>query len=234
METTTPAKNRWIAGPLALALLGGTALYFGPAYFAATGAAFAAEGKIIPAPTKSLTEPQGEQVAIFAGGCFWGIEGIFDHVKGVTKSESGYAGGSQADADYETVSSGTTGHAEAVRVTYDPAQISYTQLLHIFFSVGLNPTEVNRQGPDTGPQYRSALFPQNAEQATAAKAYIAQLNIAKIWPRPIATRIETGPFFAAEAYHQDYLQNNPNSGYIRTFDAPKIAALKRLFPAVYR
>lgn len=234
METPTADRNRWIAPIIAVALLGSSGLYFAQGGQSPFPPAMAAEGRTIPAPTAKIAEPSGEQVAVFSGGCFWGIEGVFEHVAGVSKAESGYAGGTAAQADYEIVSSGTTGHAESVRVTYDPAKVSYNTLLTVFFSVAHNPTELNRQGPDTGRQYRSAIFPQNEVQRAAAQAYIAQLGKAGIWKRPIVTRIETGTFYPAEAYHQDYMANNPNSGYIRTFDAPKLEALKRLFPALYR
>jgi peptide-methionine (S)-S-oxide reductase len=196
--------------------------------------AMAAEGISIAAPVAAIIEPKGTQVAVFAGGCFWGIEGVFEHVRGVTSAESGYAGGRKADADYETVSSGGTGHAEAVRVRYDPAKVSYSQLLHIFFSVAHDPTQKDRQGPDTGRQYRSAIFPANEVQSKAASAYIAQLGKSGAWKRPIATRIESYGFFPAEAYHQDFMVKNPQNSYIRSWDLPKIAALKRLFPRVYR
>ena len=198
------------------------------------GAASAAEGIRIPAPVAAISEPAGNQTAIFAGGCFWGIEGVFEHVKGVRRVEAGYAGGTKAGADYDTVSSGQTRHAEAVRVVYNPAQVSYNQLMQIFFSVGLDPTQLNRQGPDTGPQYRSALFPVTAAQGKAARAYLAQLSAKSPWGKKPVTRIESGTFYPAEAYHQDFMAKNPNHGYIRTYDAPKVAALKRLFPSSYR
>lgn len=226
--------DRWIAFALATALIGGAAFYITQSDSSPIAAAYAAEGKAIPAPAAKISEPAGQQVAVFAGGCFWGIEGVFEHVEGVTKAESGYAGGLKDNADYEMVSNGDTGHAEAVRVTYDPAKVSYNTLLHIFFSVAHDPTQLNRQGPDTGRQYRSALFPANDAQRTAATAYIAQLGRAKMWNGPIVTKIEGGEFFAAEDYHQDYMVKNPNSGYIRAFDVPKVQALKRMFPALYR
>lgn len=196
--------------------------------------ASAAEGIRIPAPVAAISEPAGLQTAIFAGGCFWGIEGVFEHVKGVKRAESGYAGGDKPDADYDKVSAGQTRHAEAVRVVYDPKQVSYNQLMQIFFSVGLDPTQLNRQGPDTGPQYRSALFPVTPVQAKAARAYLAQLLAKSPWGKKPVTRIESGIFYPAEAYHQDFMRNNPSHGYIRVNDAPKVAALKRLFPASYR
>lgn len=192
-----------------------------------------AQAVAIPAPRVDAPA-QGLQTAVFAGGCFWGLEGVFEHVRGVRDVVSGYAGGTQAQADYDTVSSGTTRHAEAVRITYDPAQISYGRLLQIYFSVATDPTQLNRQYPDTGPQYRSAIFPQNAGQAGAAKAYIAQLGAAKAWRQPIVTRIESGKFFPAEAHHQDFMRKNPMHPYIVANDAPKVAALKAGFPKLYR
>ncbi len=211
----------------------------GVAYYAAPVGqiftpAFAAEGIRIPAPTLKIAETGKSRVAIFSGGCFWGIEGVFEHVKGVSHAESGYAGGTKASADYETVSSGTTGHAETVRVTYDPSVVSYTDLLQIFFSVALDPTQLNRQGPDSGTQYRNALWPTSADQTKAARAYLAQLSAKSPWGKKPVTRIESGIFYPAETYHQNFMRNNPNHGYIRAWDAPKVANLKRLFPARYR
>lgn len=226
--------DRWLPAALAIALVGASAVYFSQSGISPITPAYAAEGVKIPAPAAKIVEPTGQQVAVFAGGCFWGIEGVFEHVNGVIKAESGYAGGLKDNADYHLVSSGDTGHAEAVRVTYDPAKVSYNTLLHVFFSVAHNPTELNRQGPDTGRQYRSALFPANDTQRAAASAYIAQLGRAKIWGAPIVTKIEGGTFYPAEAYHQDYMVKNPDSGYIRAFDVPKVQALKRIFPALYR
>ncbi|WP_353193660.1 peptide-methionine (S)-S-oxide reductase MsrA [Pandoraea pnomenusa] len=175
------------------------------------------------------------ETAVFAGGCFWGVQGVFQHVKGVTKAESGYAGGAAKTADYETVSGGATGHAESVQVTFDPQQVSYGKLLQIYFSVAHNPTELNRQGPDTGTQYRSAVFPMTDAQRRVADAYIAQLDTAHAYSKPIATKVEkyTG-FYAAEAYHQDFLTEHPNYPYIVINDLPKVKDLKRLFPAQYR
>ena len=185
----------------------------------------------LPEPATHSAEAPGSRVAVFAGGCFWGVQGVFQHVRGVTRAVSGYAGGTRADADYETVSGGGTGHAEAVAVTYDPAVIRYDELLRIFFSVALDPTQVDRQGPDTGHQYRSALFPQDAEQARIARAYIAQLDAAKTYARPVATRIEPGAaFYPAEGYHQDFMASHPGHPYIAANDAPKLEALRALFP----
>ena len=228
-------NSRRIAAFGAFALLGG-GFYFAtssPDYSPIT-AAYAAEGKAITAPNATLSEPEGEQTAIFAGGCFWGVEGVFEHVSGVTHVESGYVGGSKADADYDKVSDGLTRHAEAVRIVYDPSKVSYATLLHIFFSVAHDPTQLNRQGPDTGKQYRSAIFPQNDAQKAAAESYIQQLGKAKSWRQPIVTMIEKGLFYAAEDNHQDYMKNNPKSSYILRFDVPKVHALKQLFPNIYR
>jgi peptide-methionine (S)-S-oxide reductase len=172
---------------------------------------------------------------VFSGGCFWGIEAVFSHTKGVTSAVSGYHGGSKANAVYSIVSDGGTGHAESVKVTYDPKVIRYDQLLRIFFSVGADPTTLNYQGPDHGTQYRSALVPMNAEQKRVAAAYLDQLGKAKIWSGPIVTRIEPYKvFYPAETYHQDFMQKNPNQGYIVRWDAPKVAALKKMFPGLYR
>ena len=234
MENSPVKTSRWITACCAAALLGGGAYYFSDSDHAAIGVAHAAEGIAITAPSAKITEGPGEQVAIFAGGCFWGVEGVFERIDGVKRVESGYAGGSKSDANYDLVSDGRTKHAEAVRIVYDPTRVSYDTLLHVFFSVAHNPTELNRQGPDTGPQYRSAIFPDNAAQRDAAIAYVTELDRAKSWRAPIVTRIETGAFFAAEAYHQDYMANNPNSGYIMRFDVPKVQALKQLFPNIYR
>jgi peptide-methionine (S)-S-oxide reductase len=234
MENSPVKTSRWITACCAAALLGGGAYYFSNTDNAAIGVAHAAEGKAIAAPIAKITEPAGEQVAVFAGGCFWGVEAVYERVAGVIRVESGYAGGSKSDADYDLVSDGRTKHAEAVRIVYDPKRVSYDTLLHIFFSVAHNPTELDRQGPDTGPQYRSAIFPENAGQRTAAAAYIGQLDKAKSWRQPIVTRIESGTFYAAEDYHQDYMVKNPNSGYIVRFDVPKVQALKQLFPNIYR
>lgn len=187
-------------------------------------------------PPAALTAPANghREVAVLAGGCFWGIEGVYEHVKGVSDVTSGFAGARAAGASYEQVSTGTTGNAEAVRIVFDPTQVSYAQLLRIFFSVAHDPTEVNRQGPDTGPQYRSAIFPQNPAQARVARAYIAQLGKAHVFGRPIATKIESGGFSAAEAYHQDFMRKNPNYPYIVFNDRPKVAALKQQFPNYWR
>ena len=191
-----------------------------------------------PLPNPKIDTPlaaaKGTQTAVFAGGCFWGMEGVFEHVKGVTQVVSGFAGGSAATAHYEMVSTGTTGHAESVRISYDPARISYGQLLQVFFSVAHDPTERDRQGPDEGTQYRSAIFYANSEQKRVAEAYIAQLGAAHAFARPIVTEVTPlKGFYAAEAYHQHYLALHPNEPYIVINDLPKIANLKRQFPALY-
>jgi peptide-methionine (S)-S-oxide reductase len=172
------------------------------------------------------------QTAVFAGGCFWGVQGVFQHMDGVVQAVSGYSGGDVADPGYARVSTGATGHAEAVRVTFDPARVSYGALLQVFFSVALDPTQVDGQGPDQGTQYRSELFVDGPEQAAVARAYVAQLDAARVFAAPVATRIDPlGAFYPAEAYHQDYLELHPDSPYIARFDMPKVQALQRLFPA---
>lgn len=187
-------------------------------------------------PASQLDMPaSGLQTALFAGGCFWGVQAVFQHVAGVTEAVSGYAGGTVADPSYEQVSTGTTGHAEVVRVTFDPARVSYATLLRVFFSVALDPTEVNRQGPDTGTQYRSELFVSGPEQDRVAQAYVAQLDAAHLFDKPIATRIDPAPaFYPAEGYHQNYLIQHPHAPYIAMNDMPKVEALKRLFPQIWR
>jgi peptide-methionine (S)-S-oxide reductase len=188
--------------------------------------------RVLPAPALDLPAAgSGLQTATFAGGCFWGIQGVFEHVKGVTRAVSGYAGGHLAKPSYEQVSSGSTGHAESVSVTYDPSQVTYGTLLRIFFSVALDPTQRDRQGPDSGTQYRSELFVSAPEQERVAKAYIAQLEAAHAFSRPIATRVDpAGPFYPAEGYHQDYLDLHPDQPYIAINDLPKVQALQTLFP----
>ena len=175
-----------------------------------------------------------KQTAVFAGGCFWGVEAVFEHVKGVTGVTSGYSGGSAETAQYETVSTGNTGHAEAVRITYDPSQVSYGQLLKVFFSVAHDPTELNRQGPDTGKHYRSAIFYSNEEQQRIALASIAQINQAKVFKRPVVTQVVAlNAFYEAEAYHQDYAVHHPEQPYIVIHDLPKVANLRKQFPDLY-
>ena len=192
--------------------------------------------RAVPPPV--VDEPAGSrssEVAVLAGGCFWGVQAVYQHVKGVTNAVSGYAGGSKSTAEYELVGTGRTGHAEAVEVTFDPRTISFGRLLQVFFSVAHDPTQLDRQGPDTGPQYRSAVFPTNAEQAKIAEAFIAQLNHARVFESAIVTKIETGrTFYRAEDYHQDFLVKNPANPYIRIHDLPKLTHLKQLLPDVYR
>lgn len=201
-----------------------------------THLATAQEGIAIPKPAvDEAAKASGKETAVFAGGCFWGVQGVFQHTNGVINAVSGYAGGEGKTAIYQLVGSGATGHAEAVRVSYDPAKISYGKLMQIYFSVAHDPTQLNRQGPDVGTQYRSTVFPQNEEQATLAKAYIDQLDQAKVYSDKIATTVEPGKmFFNAEAYHQDYLTLNPDQPYIVYNDLPKIENLKKLFPELYR
>jgi len=212
--------------PLAAAILLGGAVV--------TNFAGAAERTVLaPAPKVDAPAVGRTATAVFAGGCFWGVEAVFSHLKGVTAVTSGYAGGTRETADYDSVSSERTGHAEAVRITYDPARISYGTLMRVMFSVAHNPTQLNRQGPDTGTSYRSAIFPQNPAQAQAARAYLAQLNASKVWGAPVVTKIENGQFFPAEPYHQNFAARNPSHGYIRTFDAPKLTALQKTFPQLW-
>lgn len=200
------------------------------------GEAHAAEkATIIPAPRVNAAEKGKRAVAIFAGGCFWGVEGVFEHTKGVISAASGYHGGTKRSASYKLVSAGLTNHAEVVRVVYDPSVVSYGQLMQVFFSVVADPTMLNAQGPDRGKHYRSALIPTNNAQAKAARAYLAQLDKGKYWKRPIVTKIEPyKAFYPAETYHQDFMQKNPRQGYIVRWDKPKIANLKRHFPKQYR
>lgn len=219
----TPAFLRPLAAALALGLA------------AQSPAALAAEKTVLgPAPAVSAKET-GMRTAILAGGCFWGIEGVFSHVKGVSSAVSGYHGGSESTATYERTNRGDTGHAEAVRVRYDSSVIGYEDLLRIFFSVAHDPTQLNRQGPDRGSQYRSAIVPVNADQRRVARAYIRQLEKSGVWGDGIVTRVEPyKAFYAAEEYHQDYMRKNPRNGYIRRWDLPKVEALKQRFPARYR
>ena len=189
------------------------------------------------APTvgAELAASPTEDTAVFAGGCFWGVEAVFDHVKGVKRAISGYAGGQLANPSYEQVSTGTTGHAESVEVIYDPSQVSYGKLLQIFFSVAHDPTQLNRQGPDHGTQYRSAIFYRNAQQQQVAESYIKQLTAAKTFSRPIVTEVAKLPaFYTAEEYHQNYLEQHPNQLYIVINDKPKVAALRKQFADIYR
>jgi peptide-methionine (S)-S-oxide reductase len=184
-----------------------------------------------PAADTPISSTHSKQTAVLAGGCFWGVEAVFDRVKGVTNVVSGFAGGEKSTAHYETVSTGTTGHAESVKITYDPSQITFGQLLKVYFAVAHDPTELNRQGPDSGTQYRSAIFYIDDEQKKVAQAYIQQLNAAKVFSRPIVTQlVPFNGFYAAESYHQHFLDNNPNNLYIIYNDLPKLAALKKQYP----
>ncbi|ESW90759.1 methionine sulfoxide reductase A [Mesorhizobium sp. LSJC269B00] len=194
----------------------------------------AEDAVVIPPPAVDEKAASGSEKAIFAGGCFWGVQGVFQHVKGVTKAVSGYTGGAKDDAVYETVGSGRTGHAESVEITYDPSKVTYGQLLQVYFSVAHNPTQLNFQGPDSGTQYRSTIFAENGEQQKIAQSYIAQLDQAKVFAKPIVTTLETGKtFYPAEEYHQDFLTLNPTYPYIVYNDLPKVANLKSLFPGLY-
>lgn len=216
-----------LTGPL-MALIGAFALW------SVASPLLAERAVLAPAAERQASEPRGRQVAIFAGGCFWGVEGVFSHVRGVSSAVSGYHGGTRQTASYDQVSGGNTGHAEAVRVTYDPSIVRYDQLLRIFFSVVTDPTLRNRQGPDVGTQYRSALVPVTEEQRLTASAYIAQLGASGLWKAPIATRVERlNRFYPAETHHQDFMIKNPAHPYIRQWDAPKVQAFARLFPSHY-
>jgi len=221
----TSLLARLAIGLLALPLLGAIVLGF----------ARADEAHILAAPAVDERSSAASETAVLAGGCFWGMQGVFEHVKGVTKVVAGYSGGDKGAAEYETVSSGTTGHAESVQIAFDPHQISFGQLLRIYFSVAHDPTQLNRQGPDEGNQYRSEIFTIGEEQQRIARAYISQLEKARAFSAPIVTRIAPAKgFYAAENYHQDYLIHHPESLYIQINDVPKIRALKRLYPQLYR
>lgn len=231
IESRHPTLSRRVALS-ALALLGGAAAWKALPAFAAEDAV------VIPPPLDDIGANQGAaapHIAVLAGGCFWGVQGVFQHLKGVTRAVSGYAGGDAATAKYDAIGTGRTGHAEAVRISFDPQQISFGQILQVYFSVAHNPTELNRQGPDSGTQYRSTVFAQNPEQARIARAYIAQLDQARVFGKRIATTIEMQrPFYEAEAYHQDYMTLHPKQPYIVINDLPKVANLKRVFPDRYR
>ncbi len=206
--------------------------------WALLGTSMASE-KAVKLPAPALDEPAGQasarETAVFAGGCFWGVQGVFQHTRGVLNAVSGYAGGQQASAHYDSVGTGRTGHAESVQISYDPKQISYGKLLQIYFSVAHDPTQLNRQGPDSGTQYRSAIFYTNAGQKEVAERYVAQLEAAKLFPGKIVTQLTPlNAFYPAEAYHQDYATLNPRSPYIVQFDLPKIANLKTMMPELYR
>ncbi len=200
-----------------------------------SGAMAGDETRRIPPTIRDIAATGETQTAVIAGGCFWGVQGIFQHVTGVVGTATGYAGGSAETATYELTETGRTGHAEAVEIVFDPKQVSYGQLLEIFFSVAHDPTQVNRQGPDIGPQYRSVIFPRNEEQAKVASDYIEQLDGAKVFKRPVATSVDPGKtFYRAEDYHQNYIYNNPWKPYVIIHEKPKIEALKRHFPDHYR
>ncbi|BCG69718.1 peptide methionine sulfoxide reductase MsrA [Mesorhizobium sp. 113-1-2] len=228
----TDIKNRstgFVRGALAA-----LALAAAGAAFWLTPAVSAEDAVVIPPPALDEKAAPGSETAIFAGGCFWGVQGVFQHVKGVSKAVSGYTGGAKDDAVYETVGTGRTGHAESVEITYDPSKVTYGQLLQVYFSVAHNPTQLNFQGPDSGTQYRSTIFAENDAQKKIAQSYIDQLDKAKLYPAPIVTTIETGKtFYPAENYHQDFLTLNPTYPYIVYNDLPKVANLKQLFPALY-
>lgn len=213
---------------LSVAALLGAALFLAPG--ALSGAGVVERAVPVPVPALDVKPSKGEQVAVLAGGCFWGMEAVFQSVKGVHSVTSGYAGGTAGTATYAQVSTEKTGHAEAVRIAYDPRKVSYGTLLRIYFSVAHDPTQLNRQGPDRGPSYRSAIFPQDEEQRRVATAYIEQLTRAKAFPRPIVTRLETGSFYPAEAYHQDFFWRNPTHPYIVRWDKPKVAAFRNAYP----
>jgi len=194
------------------------------------------QAHVVPPPTfDPAAAGRTQDVAVLAGGCFWGVQGVYQHVKGVTSAVSGYAGGEKNTAMYERVGSGTTGHAESVQITFDPREISYGRLLQVFFSVVHDPTQLNRQGPDVGTEYRSAIFPLNADQEAVARAYVNQLQIARTFSTPVVTKVEPGKvFYRAEEYHQDYLERNPSNPYIAINDLPKLRELQRVFPGLYR
>ena len=218
-----------------LALLGAAIGALAMTTFALSPSRAVEDAVVIPAPAEDVPASDGIQTAVLAGGCFWGVQGVFQHTKGVVSAVSGYAGGSQMNAKYELVSTGTTGHAESVQIKYDPQKISYGKILQIFFSVVHDPTELNRQGPDTGTQYRSAIFTTSDAQKKVAQAYIAQLDAAKVFKKSIVTRIGSlEGFYPAEAYHQDYLTLHPSQPYIAYNDLPKIENLKKIFAESYQ
>ena len=205
---------------------------------AAACGAMASQERAVVIPLPAVDEPAGDrssEIAVLAGGCFWGVQGVYQHVKGVTSAVSGYTGGEQETARYDRVGTGRTGHAESVQITFDPRVVTYGKILQVFFSVVHDPTQLNRQGPDVGTEYRSAIFPLAPEQAGVAKAFIAQLDAARVFGAPIVTTIEPGrTFYRAEDYHQDYLELNPSNPYIAFNDIPKVQNLKRMFPDLYR
>ena len=224
------SRNKFRRLSLGAAALGALAI----AAFAVAPSRAAEDAVIIPAPAVDAQASGGIQTVVIAGGCFWGVQGVFQHTAGVVNAVSGYSGGNKSTADYTLVSTGTTGHAEAVEIRYDPKKISYGKILQIFFSVVHDPTQLNRQGPDSGTQYRSAIFTTNDEQKKVAETYIAQLNAAKVFKKPIVTKVGSlEGFFAAEAYHQDYLTLHPNQPYIAYNDIPKVENLKKIFAENY-
>jgi peptide-methionine (S)-S-oxide reductase len=230
MTVRDKARNAGLVRLCQLAL----AVLFGALAFALPPAISAETATAIPAPAVDSHGGAGSETAVLAGGCFWGVQGVFQHTKGVKQVYSGYAGGTKDTAQYETVSSGRTGHAESVEITFDPGVISYGKILQIYFSVAHDPTELNRQGPDSGTQYRSEIFAKGDEQQRVAASYIAQLDSAKAFKRPIATKVSTlTAFYRAEAYHQDYATIHPDNPYIAYNDLPKIENLKRVFPDLY-
>jgi peptide-methionine (S)-S-oxide reductase len=222
-------------GDKGVAMKSGCVLLFALALLSGPAAVAADLNKPIPAPAADPVNKADTEVAVLAGGCFWGQQGVFEHVKGVKKVVAGYSGGAPATAHYEMVGTETTGHAEAVQITFDPKIVSFGTLLRIYFSVAHDPTQLNRQGPDHGPSYRSEIFAATPVQAQTARSYIAQLRAARIFARPIVTKVEPlKGFYPAEAYHQDYLIRNPESPYIRINDLPKIEGLKRVWPQYWR
>jgi len=224
---TRRSLSRFSAYAAAIGLLAISAIKIAPSLAAE-------DAVVIPPPAVDAQPSDGLQTAVLSGGCFWGVQGVYQHTAGVVNAVSGYAGGTKATADYQTVSSGTTGHAESVAIRFDPKKISYGKILQIFFSVAHDPTQLNRQGPDTGTQYRSAIFTSSDEQKKVAEAYIAQLDAAKLFKRPIVTKISAlQGFYPAEDYHQDYLTLHPNQPYIAFNDIPKVENLKKLFADNY-
>lgn len=211
------------------------ALWLAPLIALAGPAAAATERAVpVPPPARDAVAAPGLATAVLAGGCFWGVEAVFEGMRGVRSATSGYAGGTRATATYDQVTTERTGHAEAVRIVYDPRQVSYGTLLRVFFSVAHDPTQVGGQGPDRGPSYRSAIFPQSEAQRTVAAAYLAQLTAARAFPAPLTTRLESGTFYPAETYHQDFARRNPNHPYIVRWDVPKLAAFRAAFPQLRR
>ncbi len=225
-----PSLRNFLIVAIALALVGFVAVRFSPPKLAALRSA-------VPNPVadSSLATPPGSQTAVFAGGCFWGMEALFEHVEGVSSVVSGYTGGSAETAHYKQVSGGRTGHAESVNITYDPSQVSYGQLLKVFFTVAHDPTQLNQQGFDMGTQYRSAIFFTQAEQKQIAQAYIEQLNQAKVFYQPIVTQVEpVDNFYSAEAYHQQYVEQHPHNFYVTAVELPKIDRFRKRFPDLYK